>query len=184
LNPYGYPSTPFVKNNFLLLLPALAALGLATQCQSSKPAATTSTATVAPADNSAAQKEYRYETVPGDPLGVRIYRLDNGLTVYLSDYKDAPRIQTYLAVRAGSKNDPADATGLAHYLEHMVFKGTSKLGTQDWAKEKVEFDKIEALYEVYRSQRNDPAARKRTYHQIDSISGVARATPCRTSTTR
>ncbi|WP_233254072.1 M16 family metallopeptidase [Hymenobacter sedentarius] len=173
MNPFGYRSAPFVKNNFLLLFPALAALGLATQCQSSKPATTASAATVAPAAAPAAPKEYRYETVPGDPLQVRIYKLDNGLTVYLSDYKDAPRIQTYVAVRAGSKNDPATATGLAHYLEHMVFKGTSKLGTQDWAKEKVELDKIEALYEVYRGQRNDPAARKRTYHQIDSISGVA-----------
>ncbi|WP_317192323.1 M16 family metallopeptidase [Hymenobacter jeongseonensis] len=162
-----------MKNNFLLLFPALAVLGFATQCQSSKPAATASVATTAPAATSAAPKEFRYETVPGDPLQVRIYKLDNGLTVYLSDYKDAPRIQTYVAVRAGSKNDPATATGLAHYLEHMVFKGTSKLGTQDWAKEKVELDKIEALYEVYRGQRNDPVARKRTYHQIDSISGVA-----------
>lgn len=155
----------------LLLLPALAALGLTTQCQSSKPA-TTATATaqvVAPA----ATKEYRYETAPNDPLGVRVYKLDNGLTVYLSDYKNAPRIQTYLAVRAGSKNDPATATGLAHYLEHMVFKGTSRLGTKDWSKEKPELDKIEALYEVYRGERNDPLARKRTYHQIDSISGVA-----------
>ncbi len=133
------------------------------------PAAAPAIASAAPA----APKEYRYESVPGDPLGVRIYHLDNGLTVYLSDYKDAPRIQTYVAVRAGSKNDPATATGLAHYLEHMVFKGTSKLGTQDWAKEKVELDKIEALYETYRGQRNDPAARKRTYNQIDSISGVA-----------
>lgn len=165
-----------MKINFLLLFPALAMLGLATQCQSSKPATTASAAATPPAAASAAPaapKEYRYESVPGDPLQVRIYHLDNGLTVYLSDYKDAPRIQTYLAVRAGSKNDPATATGLAHYLEHMVFKGTSKLGTQDWAKEKVELGKIEALYEVYRSQRNDPAARKRTYHQIDSISGVA-----------
>jgi len=165
-----------VKNNFLLLFPALAVLGLATQCQSSKPVSIVSapaTATVAAAAVPAAPKEYRYESVPNDPLGVRIYHLANGLTVYLSDYKDAPRIQTYLAVRAGSKNDPATATGLAHYLEHMVFKGTSKLGTQDWAKEKVELDKIEALYEVYRGQRNDAAARKRTYHQIDSISGVA-----------
>ncbi len=163
-----------MKNNFLLLFPALAVLGLTTQCQSSKPATTASAAVVAaPAATPVAPKEYRYESVPGDPLGVRIYKLDNGLTVYLSDYKDAPRIQTYLAVRAGSKNDPAAATGLAHYLEHMVFKGTSQLGTQDWAKEKVELDKIEALYETYRSQRNDAAARKRTYHQIDSISGVA-----------
>jgi predicted Zn-dependent peptidase len=165
-----------VKKNFLLLIPALAVLGVATQCQSSKPASTASTAPAAAPVATAtpvAPKEYRYESVPGDPLGVRIYKLNNGLTVYLSDYKDAPRIQTYLAVRAGSKNDPAAATGLAHYLEHMVFKGTSQLGTQDWAKEKVELDKIEALYEVYRGQRNDPAARKRTYHQIDSISGVA-----------
>ncbi|WP_460501454.1 M16 family metallopeptidase [Hymenobacter agri] len=162
-----------MKKNFLLLIPALAVLGVATQCQSSKPVATATAAPVAATAAAPAPKEYRYESVPGDPLGVRIYKLANGLTVYLSDYKDAPRIQTYLAVRAGSKNDPADATGLAHYLEHMVFKGTSQLGTQDWAKEKVELDKIEALYEVYRGQRNDPAARKRTYHQIDSISGVA-----------
>jgi predicted Zn-dependent peptidase len=161
-----------VNKPFLVLFSAIAALGLTTQCQSSKPVATATTPVAAPAAPSA-PKEYKYESVPGDPLGVRIYKLDNGLTVYLSDYKDAPRIQTYLAVRAGSKNDPATATGLAHYLEHMVFKGTSRLGTQDWAKEKVELDKIEALYEVYRGQRNDPAARKKTYHQIDSISGVA-----------
>jgi predicted Zn-dependent peptidase len=161
----------FVNRPLLLLLPALAALGLTTQCQSSKPAATA--ATTAPAATPVAPKEYRYETAPNDPLGVRVYKLDNGLTVYLSDYKNAPRIQTYVAVRAGSKNDPATATGLAHYLEHMVFKGTSKLGTKDWAKEKPELDKIEALYEKYRGERNDPVARKRTYHQIDSISGVA-----------
>jgi predicted Zn-dependent peptidase len=164
-----------VKKPFLLLIPALAALGL-TQCQTSKPAASATT----PAPGSAAtaalqqkEKEYKYQTVAGDPLKARIYTLDNGLTVYLSDYDDAPRIQTYLAVRAGSKNDPSTATGLAHYLEHMVFKGTSRLGTQNWAAEQAELAKIEALYEVYRGQRNDPAARKRTYHQIDSISGVA-----------
>ncbi|WP_245744848.1 M16 family metallopeptidase [Hymenobacter actinosclerus] len=162
-----------MRKPLLLFVPALAALGL-TQCQSSKPtvsAPATSPGTEAPAP--ARQKEYTYQTVPGDPLKARIYTLDNGLTVYLSDYKDAPRIQTYLAVRAGSKNDPATATGLAHYLEHMVFKGTSQLGTQNWAAEKPELDKIEALYEQYRAQRNDPAARRKTYHQIDSISGVA-----------
>ncbi|WP_460583469.1 M16 family metallopeptidase [Hymenobacter arcticus] len=155
----------------LLLLPALAALGLTTQCQSSKPAVTA--AAVAPAISTATPKEYSYTTAPNDPLSVRVYQLANGLTVYLSDYKNAPRIQTYLAVRAGSKNDPAAATGLAHYLEHMVFKGTSRLGTKDWSKEKPELDKIEALYEKYRGERNDPVARKRTYHQIDSVSGVA-----------
>ena len=164
-------TTLFVNRPLLLLLPALAALGLTTQCQSSKSVATA--VATAPAPTPAAPKEYRYETAPNDPLGVRVYKLDNGLTVYLSDYKNAPRIQTYVAVRAGSKNDPATATGLAHYLEHMVFKGTSRLGTKDWSKEKPELDKIEALYEMYRGERNDPVARKRTYHQIDSISGVA-----------
>ena len=161
----------FVNRPLLLLLPALAALGLTT-CQSSKPAAVAATASAAPTPPAAPQ-QYAYTTAPNDPLGVRVYQLSNGLTVYLSDYKNAPRIQTYLAVRAGSKNDPAAATGLAHYLEHMVFKGTSKLGTKDWSQEKPELDKIEALYEQYRGERNDPAARKRTYHQIDSISGVA-----------
>lgn len=156
---------------FLLLLPA--ALGLLTQCQSGKPAATATAPTTPPAATEAPKpKEYRYTTVAGDPLKTRIYTLDNGLTVYLSDYDDAPRIQTYVAVRAGSKNDPHDATGLAHYLEHMVFKGTSRLGAQNVEAEKVELAKIEALYEQYRGTR-DAALRKKYYHQIDSISGVA-----------
>lgn len=148
----------------------LLALGLTfTQCKNEayqSQSATEATAT-APA-----QKEYTYETAPNDPLNARIYTLSNGLKVYLSDYEEAPRIQTYIAVRAGSKNDPADATGLAHYLEHMVFKGTSKLGTQNWEKEKVELDKIEALYEKYRATE-DETERKKIYAQIDSVSGVA-----------
>ena len=163
----------FVKKSSLLLLPALAALGFTTECQTSKPAATTTAPAILAPSAATKERTYSYETAPNDPLNARVYHLDNGLTVYLSDYKNAPRIQTYVAVRAGSKNDPAATTGLAHYLEHMVFKGTSRLGTKDWSKEKPELDKIEALYETYRGQRNDPAARKRTYHQIDSISGVA-----------
>ena len=53
-----------------------------------------------------AQKTYEYKTYPNDPLGVREYTLDNGLKVFMSVYKDAPKIQTYIAVRAGSRNDP------------------------------------------------------------------------------
>jgi len=117
-------------------------------------------------------KTFKYESVPNDPLNARIYKLDNGLSVYMTVYKNAPRIQTYIAVRAGSKNDPTDATGLAHYLEHMLFKGTDKYGSKDYAKEKVELDKIEALYEVYRKTKNEDQ-RKNIYHQIDSISGYA-----------
>jgi len=75
---------------------------------------------------------YTYFTAENDPLKARIYKLDNGLTVYLTVYKNEPRIQTYIAIKAGSKNDPADATGLAHYLEHMLFKGTDKFGSKDF----------------------------------------------------
>ncbi|MDF2447558.1 MAG: peptidase domain protein [Bacteroidota bacterium] len=113
-----------------------------------------------------------FEYALNDPFKARIYTLKNGLKVYMSVYKNAPRVQTYVAVKAGSKNDPATATGLAHYLEHMVFKGTDKFGTKDFAKESVEIAKIENLYETYR-QTKDDAQRKKIYHQIDSISGVA-----------
>ena len=56
----------------------------------------------------------KYETVKGDPLQAKIYTLENGLKVYMSVNKDEPRIQTYVAVRAGGKDDPSDNTGLAH----------------------------------------------------------------------
>lgn len=113
-----------------------------------------------------------FEYALNDPFKARIYTLKNGLKVYMSVYKNAPRIQTYIAVKAGSKNDPATATGLAHYLEHMVFKGTDKFGTKDFAKENAEITKIENLYETYRATKDD-AKRKSIYHEIDSISGVA-----------
>ena len=116
-----------------------------------------------------AQKTYNYKTYPNDNLGVREYTLDNGLKVFMSVYKDKPTVQTYIAVRAGSKNDPHETTGLAHYLEHMMFKGTQKLGTTDWAKEKVIIQQIEDLFETYR-MFDDPAIRAAIYHKIDSLS--------------
>jgi predicted Zn-dependent peptidase len=119
-----------------------------------------------------ADGKYTYTTVAGDPLKARIYKLQNGLTVYMTVNRNEPRIQTFVAVRAGSKNDPADATGLAHYLEHMLFKGTDKYGSLDYSKEKPLLDQIENLYEQYRAT-TDQSARKALYHQIDSVSGVA-----------
>lgn len=115
---------------------------------------------------------YTYQIVDGDPSKSRIYTLSNGLTVYMTVYKDEPRIQTFIAVKAGSKYDPADATGLAHYLEHMLFKGTDKYGTKDYNKEKPYLDEIINLYEKYRKIKDD-AERKKIYRQIDSVSGLA-----------
>ncbi|MFT5646952.1 MAG: zinc protease [Aureispira sp.] len=114
---------------------------------------------------------YAFETVEGDPMGVKIYTLANGLKVYMSVNKDAPRIQTMIATRAGSKNDPSDATGLAHYLEHMLFKGTSKIASLDWEKEKVLLQQISDLYEAHRTAKEED--RTAIYNKIDSLSGLA-----------
>jgi peptidase, M16 family len=115
---------------------------------------------------------YTYKYVTNDPTNARFYTLKNGLTVILSPTNKEPRIQCYVAVRAGSKTDPATNTGLAHYLEHMLFKGTDKYGSLDWDKEKVELEKIDALYEKY-NQTKDPAQRKEIYKEIDRVSGIA-----------
>lgn len=112
---------------------------------------------------------FNYETVANDPTGLRLYTLDNGLKVYLSKNTDEPKIQTYIAVRAGSNYDPQESTGLAHYLEHMVFKGTDEIGTVDWEKEKVYLDQISELYEQHRAETN-PDIKLALYKKIDSIS--------------
>lgn len=117
----------------------------------------------------ASPKDYRYTTVPNDPLKARIYTLDNGLKVYMTVNKEKPRIQTYIAVRVGGKNDPAETTGLAHYFEHLMFKGTTHFGTQNYEAEKPLLDQIEQQFEVYR-KTTDSIARKNIYHKIDSLS--------------
>lgn len=117
-------------------------------------------------------KEYKYETVKGDAMGVRIYTLDNGLRVYLSVNKVQPRISAHIAVGTGSKNDPAETTGLAHYLEHLMFKGTQQYGTTNYNEEKPYLDRIEQCYEEYRTL-TDAEARRVKYHEIDSLSQIA-----------
>jgi len=116
--------------------------------------------------------KYTYTYVEGDPIKARFYTLSNGLTVITSVNKSKPRIQTAVAVKAGSKNDPADNTGLAHYLEHMLFKGTDKYGSLDFAKEKPLLDQIFALYEKYNTEK-DENKRREIYREIDKLSNEA-----------
>lgn len=113
--------------------------------------------------------QYTYQTFKNDPLNTRLYTLPNGLKVYMSVNKETPRIQTYIAVRVGAKNDPKETTGLAHYFEHLMFKGSEKFGTQNYAAEKPLLDEIERLFQVYR-QQTDPQQRAATYKVIDSLS--------------
>ncbi|MCC8144020.1 MAG: insulinase family protein [Tannerellaceae bacterium] len=121
---------------------------------------------------SCSESKYKYESVPNDPLNTRIYTLENGLKVYLSVNKEKPRVQTFVAVRVGAKNDPAETTGLAHYFEHLMFKGTTSFGTTDYEAEKILLDQIEELFETYR-YTTDTETRKQLYAQIDSISQEA-----------
>lgn len=112
---------------------------------------------------------HEFKTVENDPLNTKMYTLPNGLKIFMTVNKDQPRIQTYIAVRVGGKNDPAETTGLAHYFEHLMFKGTKQFGTSDYAAEEPMLDRIEQLFETYR-HTSDSTERRRIYREIDSVS--------------
>ena len=115
---------------------------------------------------------YRYKYVTNDPYNAREYTLKNGLKVYLSRIPVQPRISFKLAVRAGLADSPPEATGLAHYLEHMLFKGNPRIGALDYAKEKALLDRIGQLFEK-RRKTADPKEKERIYAEIDRLSGEA-----------
>ncbi len=107
-------------------------------------------------------------------LSVYAYQLSNGLTVVVSPNPAEPRAFVMIATRAGSKQDPPKNTGLAHYLEHLLFKGTDRYGTLDYQREKPYLDAIEALYEAY-NQTADSLKRLTIYKAIDSVAQLAAA---------
>lgn len=110
-----------------------------------------------------------FRSTPGDPIQVQMHTLANGLRLFLTVNKEEPRVYTEIAVRVGSKHDPADTTGLAHYFEHMMFKGTDRLGSLDWVKEKAILDEIELLFEQHREEKN-PEKKRDLYAEIDRLS--------------
>lgn len=101
--------------------------------------------------------------------GLSEYKLDNGLTVLLWEDHDQPDVTGYVVVRAGAVDEPAEYTGLAHYLEHMLFKGTQRIGALDWEKEKPMYDSIIALYDQY-SETTDEKLRAQLATQINEVS--------------
>ena len=113
-----------------------------------------------------------YICIPGDPFAGRIYTLSNGMKVYLSRNDRKPRISTYIAVRAGSADDPEKSTGLAHYFEHMMFKGNEKIASLDWAKEAPLLEELEQLFEDHRKETS-AAGRAVIYKKIDAVSQKA-----------
>lgn len=141
---------------FVLAL-GLAACATPAGAPSSAPApapATAPPAAAGPAGGSH-QVELLPAPLPGDPMGVTIHQLDNGLTVYVSTDREHPRVAIQIVVRAGGRHDPADSTGLAHYLEHMLFKGSPRLGTLDGEGERAHLARIEALYDQLFVERDE-----------------------------
>lgn len=113
-----------------------------------------------------------YKSIQNNSLNIRIYTLKNGLKVFLSRNTNTPRIQTLIPIRTGSAKDPRNNTGLAHYLEHMLFKGTSKIGTNNWEKEKPLINQISNLYEKHKNESN-PKIKKEIYTKINNLSQEA-----------
>lgn len=83
------------------------------------------------------------------------YKLDNGLTVILNQDMEQPTVFGAVVVKTGSKNDPAEATGISHYLEHMMFKGTQELGTTNWESEKPHYEAMIDLFEQLRTTTDE-----------------------------
>jgi predicted Zn-dependent peptidase len=91
-----------------------------------------------------------------------VKKLDNGLTVVICERPEAPVFSFFTHVDAGSVQDPLGQTGLAHMFEHMAFKGTDKIGTKDYAAEKVALEKVEQTYAAYIAERDKPVGRDET----------------------
>ena len=160
-------------------LKSVLAISLLTLVACSDNGSSTNTASNTPADSNAQQSdnaELGYRRInssnENDPLGAQIFELDNGLRVYLTENHEEPRFYAEIAVRAGSKHDPIDGTGLAHYLEHLLFKGNQNLGSLNYTLEKPHLDRIVELYEEHHEE-NDPTRRAEIYAQINNEAQLA-----------
>ncbi|MDD2563039.1 MAG: insulinase family protein [Salinivirgaceae bacterium] len=100
---------------------------------------------------------------------IETIKLDNGLTVILNEDNRDPKVFGVVLTKVGGKNDAWDATGMAHYMEHMLFKGTTQLGTSDWEKEKPHIDKIICLYDSL-GKTSDDNQRKEIHQAINKES--------------
>jgi predicted Zn-dependent peptidase len=90
---------------------------------------------------------------------VTVKKLDNGLTIVICERPEAPVFSFFTHVDTGSVQEPTGQTGLAHMFEHMAFKGTDKIGTKDYAAEKVALEKVETAYAAYISERDKSVGR-------------------------
>jgi len=102
-------------------------------------------------------------------MEVSEFKLDNGLTVILNPNPEASEVFGVVGVKAGSYNEPFEATGLAHYLEHVIFKGTQEMGTTNWEAEKPYYEKIIQRFEDLRAT-DDEEAKQAIIKDINQLS--------------
>ena len=102
-------------------------------------------------------------------LRTKTIHLDNGLKVVMCEDHSQPEIYGAVFVHAGSKNDPAEATGMAHYFEHIMFKGTDRIGTTNWEAERVYLDSIDMMYDLLH-ETSDLAERQSIQQKINALS--------------
>ncbi len=161
-NPYIHP-LPLIFLSFACLIPICTLW----TCTAKRTTTMTATTTTTPA-----AKTYQARTFPNDPLNVHQYQLANGIRVLISPYPASARVFYTVIIHAGARHEPDHATGLAHYLEHMMFKGTDRLGTRNWQAEQPYLEQMAELYEQLRTAQSDQQ-RQQIYHQIDSINQMA-----------
>ena len=116
--------------------------------------------------------DYKLTRYENDPLNTYHYTLQNGLQIFLTENHEKPVFYAEVVIKAGSSSDPKESTGIAHYLEHMLFKGTDRFGTIDFKKEKVHLDKITELYEKHFNSKK-PAERAKIMAEISQESKLA-----------
>ena len=102
-------------------------------------------------------------------LRTKTIHLDNGLKVVMCEDHSQPEIYGAVFVHAGSKNDPAEATGMAHYFEHIMFKGTDRIGTTNWDAERLYLDSIDVMYDLLHDT-SDMAERQSIQQKINALS--------------
>lgn len=81
------------------------------------------------------------------------FDLPNGFHFIICERHDAPVVSFHTYVNAGSVDDPAGKTGLAHMFEHMAFKGTASIGSLNWPAEKKALDTVEQVYDRYEAEK-------------------------------
>jgi len=125
-------------------------------------------------------------TAPATPLALQPYldrvadqvtefRLENGLKFIVLERHQAPVISFLTYAKVGGANEPEGKTGVAHFLEHLAFKGTTRIGTRNYRAEKPLLDRLDQLSDRIQAARGagDPAKVNQLQAEFDRVQAQA-----------